>query len=367
LFINILLNLVLSSFLVFLIGCYNGNKTLTPHVFNENIQVEESYSLVIEPKVDILFVIDDSASMQRAQSALATNIQLFTSSMELNKYLDYNIGVISTSYGSGYPSLSGKLQGSTRIVSKNTKDGLYILENNVLNLGLNGNGSEKVFDPIQASIDTDLNLNPGFLRSDAFLVLILITDADDQSQLISGYKLFSNLVNLKANDINRVLGYAVLSFPDFFQDECSQDERDPIYLMNFISLFSNATDSRVGIDMSSKKDLITNIPDRFFSLKNIFSLCDPNFGEKLANIGKDVRLRVSQKIPLPFRPVDGSVILKYGTKVESQVISKKWWKYDFGTNSIILDPLVDFKSTQSDAQLFVTMDKADPYTVIGNP
>lgn len=361
------LTLTLALYFFFL-GCYNGDKTLSPKISGENTKVEESYSLVLTPKVDILFIIDDSASMQDVQIALAQNIELFTQAMEQNKYLDYQIGVISTSYGSGYVSLSGKLQGSKPFVTKNTTDGLLILEASVLNLGLRGNGSEKIFDPVQAAIDPTLNLNPGFLRSDAFFVLIVITDAYDQSQDNSGFKVYNNLVNLKANDMDRVLAYGVLAFPGFFRDECSQDESDPYNIMDFMSLFSNASNSRVGMDMRFKKDTsASNIPERFYKLRNIFSLCDQNFGDKLANIGEDVRLRVSQKITLPFRPVDGTVVLKYGTEVKSEIIPKKWWNYDFGSNSIILDPRVELKSTEVGAQLFVTMDKADPNLVIGNP
>lgn len=126
--------------------------------------------------------------------------------------------------------------------------------------------------------------------------------------------------------------------------------------------FTNSLNSQIGGGTTAVNQDPT-IPPDFYSLTNVFSLCDPNFGQKLAEVGADIRLRVSQKIPLPVRPVDGTIKLKYGT----QVIDKKWWKYDFGTNSIILDPLVELDETQVDAQLFVVMDQADLETSIGDP
>lgn len=353
--------LIVSGFFI-IVSCYNGEKKLIPKDPNELKVVNEGIKLQLKPKADILFVVDDSGSMKSAQTLLSENISLFTAAMNKSKYLDYHIGVITTSHGSGYPLQSGRLQGQFKYVSRTTQDGLKNLENKILNLGLMGNGTERFFDPIVDAFDQDLNLNPGFSRKDAFLILILITDTIDQSAEYSGFKAYNNLIRLKSNDADRVLGYGVISYPDFFMDECDQDDKEPYNLLHFLSFFANAKNARIGggvqYDVKDKK-----VRPDFYSLKNVFSLCDANFGDKLANIGDDIRLRVSQKIPLPVRPVDGTIRLMYG----ASELDQRWWKYDFGTNSIIIDPLIELSVEINEFEFSVVMDQADPAQSYGQP
>lgn len=349
--------------LLFLTACYNGEKTLIPKQPFVPLEVEEGYNLVFQPKVDILFLVDDSGSMYSAQSQLAQNISLFTRAMEKNEFLDYHIGVITTSVGPAYSRQSGQLQGNPKFITRSTVNGLNLLERNIKGLGTNGNYIETFFDPIMLAIDPERNLNPGFFRSDAFLVLIVITDTRDQSTHNSGFYAFNSLVNMKANDVEKVLGYGVFAFPRFFGDTCFQDDGDPLSLFNFMGWFANAFNTQIA-GGGSGGFTHHQIPPHFYKLTNVFSLCDSNFGQKLSEIGEDIRIRVSQKIALPVRPVDGTIRLKYG----SQEIDKKWWKYDFGTNSIILDPLIELDKNQPEgSQLFVIMDQADIETTIGDP
>lgn len=358
----LLKKLSLVLFVVLLSGCYNGESTLIPKQPFVPEEILQGYNISVSPKVDILFLIDDSGSMGSAQDKLAKNISLFTAEMEKNKFLDYQIGVISTSIGRGYEDKSGKLQGNPKFITRNTPNGLVFLAQNIKNVGLMGDYEEKFFDPLFAAVDPTKNLNPGFLRSDAFFVLIFITDTKDQSKDNSSFKVINTLINTKAYDYDRVLGYGVMSYPDFFMDSCGQDDRQPDNLLDFLTMFTNAYNTKIGGGITFTP---TNpsISKDFFDLTNVFSLCDPLFGDKLANIGDDIRIRVSQKIPLPVRPVDGTIKVKFGT----QDVDPKWWKYDFGTNSLILDPNADLDTTDPNAQLFVIMDQAAIDSTIGKP
>lgn len=355
-----------TSFLLilsFLTACYSGDAHLSPKYPFVPEEVIKGYNLSVSPKVDILFIIDDSGSMGSAQATVAQNIQQFTTAMEKNQFLDYQVGVISSSIGPMYSKRSGKLIGNPNIISRTTPNGISILPSNISSVGTSGDSLEKFFDPVLEAVDPALNLNPGFIRSDAFFVLIVITDAEDQSVTHSGFKVHNTLVNLKGYDSDKVLGYGVFAYPKFFADGCSTDGNgDTIRLFDFMSLFSNAFNTKIGGGMIPPVTP-TNVPTDFYNLTNVFSLCDALFGEKLADIGEDIRIRVSQKIPLPVRPVDGTIRLRYG----NQDIDQKWWKYDFGSNSIILDPEVELDQTVEGAQLFVVMDQADFTNSIGDP
>lgn len=360
---SIALRIFYVVFLQFCLGCYSGDGTLIPADPHESEVVEEGFVLNVQPKVDILFLVDDSGSMKQAQERLADNINLFTTAMEKNKYLDYQIGVITSSVGPGYPDRSGLLQGRNPFVTREQPNGLQELERTIIGVGTLGNGSEKIFASLALAIDPELNLNPSFIRSDAFFILIMITDTKDQSVGDSSFRIYDRLVQMKADDDNMVLGYTVLSYPKLFGDKCFQDDREPDNLLEFMSYFSNANDARIGGGSESQTQN-ERIHPKYYELQNIVSLCDPNFGVKLANIGEDIRLRVSQKIPLPVRPVDGTIRLTYA----GVTIEQKWWRYDFRSNSIVIDPSFEVADIGlSDGQFVVIMDESNPEKTIGDP
>lgn len=342
----------------FLAGCYAGDKTLVPKPPYEPVEIEESYVLKFEPKVDIVFVVDDSGSMSTHQRNLTSNLGLFTGAMEQNKFLDYHIGVMSTSTDRWSNNKPGVLQGAPQFVTRQTPGGLVSLQRSIEALGISGSATERMFDPLFIGLVRDRDsVNPGFLRSEAFLVVIFVTDAEDQSELVSGFKIYNELLRLKAWDDKKLLGYAVLAYPRLFSDSCSQDGwEDPVKNESFMSYFTNAKDSRVSVGLPSP------VGTNNAGITNIFSLCDMQYGQKLANIGEDIRYRVSQQIPLPKLPVRGTIRLKYGT----QFVDPKWWKYDPTSQSLILEPGIEL-SDEEGAQFSVVMDQSNPDETIGVP
>lgn len=351
-----------------LMGCYAGEKTLVPKPPYVPKEIEESYILKFEPKVDIVFVVDDSGSMSSHQRTLADNLNLFTSAMEKNEFLDYHIGVMSTSAQTSYSSsnvVPGLLQGQPQFVTRTTDHGLTLLERNIVALGTRGSATEMVFEPLRAGLLANREqINPGFLRSDAFLVIIFVTDAEDQSEGITGFKVYNDLLRLKAGDENKILGYSVLANPKFFGDSCRQDDSrdDPVLIEHFMSYFTNAYDSKVSSGIGPATTNGSGSGGSGGTITNIFSLCDPMYGEKLANIGEDIRYRVSRSIPLPRLPVRGTIRLKYG----SQFVDPKWWKYDPTSQSVLLEPGIELVEEEG-AQFSVVMDQSNPDETIGVP
>ncbi|MCO5114458.1 MAG: hypothetical protein M9899_09825 [Bdellovibrionaceae bacterium] len=351
--------LYISGFLTLILGCYASDQTLVPKPPYEPTSIQEGYNIKFEPKVDIVFVVDDSGSMYTHQRNLSTNLGLFTGAMELNKFLDYHIGVMSTSTDSWSWSstVPGKLQGTPHFVTRETPQGLMTLQRNIEALGTSGSATERMFDPLYAGLVRDRDkINPGFLRPEAFLVVILVTDAEDQSALISGSKVYNELLRLKSGDEKKLLGYSVLAYPNFFNDRCSQDGwEDPTEVVKFMSLFSNVYNSRIsGTSNTSSTGALQPT--------NIFSLCDNSYGQKLSNIGEDIRYRVSQVLPLPRLPVRGTIRLKYG----SNYVDPKWYKYDPTTQSLILHPDIELIEEEG-AQFSVEMDLSNPDETIGAP
>lgn len=133
---------------------------------------------------DILFVVDNSCSMSEEQSSLAVN---FASFMQIVDALDmdYHLGVISTDIGDG-----GALQGTTHIITPNTPDPPGTFSTNV-NLGINGAGIEQGFHNAYQALGSPMsdpgNPNYGFLREEAGLRLVFVSDEAEQSGSIMSW------------------------------------------------------------------------------------------------------------------------------------------------------------------------------------
>jgi len=68
---------------------------------------------------------------------------------------------------------------------------------------------------------------------------------------------------------------------------------------------------------------------------NIFSLCAPDFGDRLVNVGKDLARRVGSSFQLNRVPVPESIVVTFGTQtiLRDPVTG---WAFDASTNSVLL-------------------------------
>jgi hypothetical protein len=149
-----------------------------------------------EVKSDVLFVVDNSGSMGWAQTELANNFASFiayATSLEV----DYHIGVISTEVndaetGQGDPArdiIPGVLvqaPGRPKIITNQTPDLNAAFTDNV-NLGVccsdeQEAGLQAAHMALSEPLITDPAANAGFVREDAKLYLIMLSDEQDQSR-----------------------------------------------------------------------------------------------------------------------------------------------------------------------------------------
>jgi hypothetical protein len=174
-----------------------------------------------EGKTDILFVIDNSGSMAEEQQKLKDNMAAFVEVLT-RSVNDYQVGIISTDIarvprlegcapccdldtdGDGLPDWSdcdaGRLiaaDGRTRFFTRPRAEDTAELEKekrklidgfnaNITALGANGSAYEASFDAVKRTLDPQADvavraLNSGFIRADADLAIIFLTDEDDCS------------------------------------------------------------------------------------------------------------------------------------------------------------------------------------------
>lgn len=147
--------------------------------------------------VDILLVVDDSCSMSDEQSSLAQNFQSFISSASMSPG-NWHIGVVSTDVV-GDRGLLLAAPGNPTILTPTTPNVAQLFAQNV-KLGINGSGLEQPFESMQLAL-TEPNLsgaNQGFVRTNAALAVVVVTDALEQSTRSVG-SYVTTLKRLKGN------------------------------------------------------------------------------------------------------------------------------------------------------------------------
>lgn len=221
-------------------------------------------------KVDILFVIDNSGSMADEQEKLVANFPIFADEIQttLAEVNDYHVGVVSTdNYALGLfsPGINSDNPGcrvlGSLITSTNSgncgpyvEGGRYMTEQDNLqtafscagNLGDTGSGLEQVAGAMTAAIAPALNgagsCNDGFIRDDALLVIVLISDENDDIESQGDPADWYNLVSsFKFNEPDNIV---VLSL---IWDDSNGNPNG----------CSNATDEEVGADLIAFTEMFT--------------------------------------------------------------------------------------------------------------
>ncbi len=317
----------------------------------EKVRNSEEHA-TFNQEVDILFVVDDSGSMSSHQSNLSKNIKQFTAEVQKTQMLDYHIGVVTTSmdgatpYDPADPYSSGCDSPNTRwggeracgdgklvhyktgisFIDRHTPNGLNVLEQNLL-VGISGSGQESMFDPIAAAVTPPLSTreNAGFLRPNATLAIIMVTDAEDQSTKMNPQSLYNLLVQLKGGHADKVLAYGALVPSSVANPACESDQGDaPLKVEEFLNLAK-------GIE---------------------YNICDPDYGTKLATIAKDVIEKVGKFMYLSRPPVVDTIVVTYGSQVIPNDV-KTGWTYDPVRNALVFGDGLKYSVQPAGTQLEV--------------
>jgi len=129
-----------------------------------------------ERGADVLWVVDNSASMYDEQSMLALNFASFLGTFEATADVDWRMAVATTD--------SPYYQGAVPIMDPSTPD-LAAMFADAVNLGTSGSGTEQgmanALEALTPPLASPGGPNDGFLRDDATLHVIFVSDEEDQS------------------------------------------------------------------------------------------------------------------------------------------------------------------------------------------
>jgi len=146
-------------------------------------QVTASEQFTLPPRerrpIDVLFVIDDSCSMENDQRALADNFEAFFSAFR-SYQVDFHLGAVTTDMND--PLRSGRLVAP--FLTQATPN-LNTRFSEMVRVGIMGSAIERGLLAARTALREPLlsGANRGFLRDDADLALVFLGDEDDQSSL----------------------------------------------------------------------------------------------------------------------------------------------------------------------------------------
>ncbi|MFP2958272.1 choice-of-anchor D domain-containing protein [Myxococcus sp. 1LA] len=279
-----------------------------------------------QAKVDVLFVVDNSGSMMEEQQSLGQNFAAFLSAANVAS-VDYRIGVTTTGLDpspGGWSECPGGAQGGEngrlfpvdgsrpRIITPATPDAAGVFANNT-RVGVchwNEQGLEAAYralaDPLLYNNDDPRTPqledgNGGFLRDDARLAIIFVSDEEDFStQPVSFYETY--LLALKGNDRSKLSVNAIVGPADLSRCPTSSSSG---------SRYIQLAEATGGV---------------------VDSICTPNWAGSLENLS-DSTFGANRKFPLTETPEDpGSIVVDVdGVRVTSG------WQYDARENAILFD------------------------------
>ena len=154
-------------------------------------------------KLDILWVIDDSKSMEDEQAALGTNFSSFIDEF-LVKNVDFKMAVTTTDCSSATRKGKTVVGSDVKLTSEKAKldpEQFKADFRSLVNVGVAGSGNERgiqAFEEFMIKDQSATKVNK-FIREDAYLAVVILSDEEDQSPK-SVEEYINNLKALKKTD-----------------------------------------------------------------------------------------------------------------------------------------------------------------------
>jgi hypothetical protein len=258
-----------------------------------------------EGRVDILWVIDDSGSMANQRRTLTDNFQRFFDLL-VSLRVNFQMGVISTNAADG-----GRLRGTTKIITNTTPNARAVFTANTT-FPSSRNRWEQGLRMMETALSPPVrdNENAGFVRTDAALAVIAVSDEDDGSLGGSDYYV-RFLKSAKGKGNESLVTFSVIGGTT--PNGCYPPGEDIYYggLADPAFRYSAVASRTSGI---------------------VGSICDASFEDTLIRIA--LALNTLRRVfPISVRPEPGSIaVFVNSTPVPRDPVVG--WQYDEATQSV---------------------------------
>lgn len=284
-------------------------------------------------KVDMLFCVDNSGSMSDKQQVLADSVNTFIGKF-VTGGVDFHIGIVttdtdstsSTYWSSRLPNYITPNRGrllsryTEKFLTKNSSNVVDKMKNNA-KVGTSGSGSEQCFNSMLYALEDAMlvsgGYNEGFVREDALLSMIIVSDEDEN--IANGEGVAGRIARMKSR-------IATVKGPN-----------SRGYSFDFVINTTAAKPATITYPLSSGANYYPNFylaaADAFVA-KTYDVL--KNFGSDLATIGSNIVTQAQSSFKLSNKPnpVTSIVVKLDGKVVAADAVDG--YVYDASNNTISL-------------------------------
>ena len=275
---------------------------------------EDIFDQPLPDALDVLWVIDNSCSMSEIVADLNSSLTSLTQSFTALG-LDYHLAVVSTDMAD--PDHSGKLQGAG-VMSPSMQGGAQGVVDAFTvasDVGVGGSADERGRDAAYAALRDPLltGHNSGFLRADAHLAIVVVSDEPDSS------------IDISQSDF--------ISWLDAFKGDPEKTSLSAMVNEDGDSFLSSSDPSCVPAPAASENQHYNIIAAQTGGLTA--ELCELDFAKVMTYLAYNAA-GLNAEFPLSGTPVNAPLGVKVtvaGQAVPYSPISG--WAYDAATNSIV--------------------------------
>lgn len=269
--------------------------------------IDFASSVTYNNKVDVILMVDNSSSMTQYQNKFADQVPAMLSSLD-RLGMDYNFVVVTSDMRSG--GSGGMFVGSPKVLKKSTPNLSTLLRARVQQ-GQTGSDLERGLQSIQSVLSPSYlaNEGAGFLREDALLAVIALSNEDDYS---------SGSVN---------------SHIDFFEALKPKFKgTTQAWLVNFIGVPNLSSSCSTALDGNYKEPGLRWIDLASYSGGTVQAICDTSLAYAVDNVRKRI-VEIMTDYHLGRRPkIETIVVRKNGMLVPQSPTNG--WQFLPDTNAV---------------------------------
>jgi len=245
--------------------------------------------------LDILFVVDNSGSMNIFQQELSSQMNSFMSVFD-SSGADYHLAVITTDEAR-FVHYNGYFW-----IDQTHSDPVMWMQNVIASIGIHGSGFEKGIEMAKYALEGDAAPGKDFNRADATMVIIYVSDEPDHS--VGGWSSYLNFFDGFKASPNLMRHFAVIGD---YPSGCTFPFLNRNRHIDFGGGYYEMTQRYNG---------------------DWYSICAADWGQQMQSLANTVTTRRVFEIE-ESDPIENTIIVTVNGQTSSD------WEYDSTTNSVI--------------------------------
>ncbi len=257
--------------------------------------------IIYNNKVDILWVMDNSSSMLNHQKNLGSQVPNLVAKLNSLK-MDYQMAVVTSSMGGLNPN-GGRFTGTPKILNSGSSNLTSELATRLV-VGQDGSDNERGLESMETVLSSGYQANEGkgFLRSDALLVVIALSDEDDKS------KSASSIVNYYSR------------FLDSIKQPWIDGSRS--WVFNFVGVLTlQGTCTTTSLDYKEPGLAFMGLADLSGGTKS--SICAADLSPAVSGISARI-FQILTDFKLSSKPIESSIVVTINNQIIPRSSTNGW-------------------------------------------